>query len=54
MPSTLPLIARFIVITPEVIICWNKLPQSLIDIRTCQAFKKNLEAYLTFNSITSL
>jgi hypothetical protein len=33
---------------------WNKLPQSLTDIRTCQAFKKNLKAYLTFNSITSL
>jgi hypothetical protein len=33
---------------------WNKLPQTLIDIRTCQAFKKNLKAYLTFNGITSM
>jgi hypothetical protein len=31
-----------------------KLPQSLIDIKTWQAFEKNFKAYLTFNSVTSL
>jgi hypothetical protein len=33
---------------------WNKLPQSLTVIRTCQAFKQNLKVYLTFNSTTGL
>ena len=35
-------------------IMWNKLPQSLIDIRKCQAFEENLNAYLTFTIISNL
>jgi hypothetical protein len=33
---------------------WNKLLQSPTDSKTCHEFKKNLKAYSTFHSVTSL